>query len=192
MEYFENTLKLRLSHTEKYKAHQQIDTLIQERLAIKFPYSWRALPYPGAEHYSAVQIRSGVKLGLPGERTKSISINTGDILQFSCNFCSLVRPYVGEGDERRRVERHGSTEEVASKLINAGARAGIAILSTDLIGEQSFRIAKPKNPTFVLGHKEFSVISRVTDVALAEQAIVDGLGKKRIFGFGFVSGLEVI
>lgn len=192
MRYYENTLRLRVDAKEKYRAHQLIDTLMQERLQIRLPYSWRAIPFPGAEHYSAVQIRSSVATGLPGEKEHEITFNNGDIMQFSCNLCSVIREYSYEGEKERRTERTGNTEEVIAKLKRHAERFGIDVLSCVEESEAMFHIKKPNKPVFKLGHKEMSVIARVTDAGLVEKTIIEGIGNKRIFGFGYIWALEVL
>lgn len=192
MRYFENTLRLRIDPKEKYKAHQAVDTLMQEKLQIRLPYSWRSVPYPGAEHYSAVQIRTSVPTGLPGEIERTLMLGHGDILQFRCNICSVVRERVYEGDKERRRDRTGSTEAVMVKMKQHGERNGLDVLSSVFEDDALFDIKKPKKPTFVLGHKELSVIARVKDPAMAERAVIEGLGNKRIFGFGYLWQLEVL
>lgn len=190
MRYYENTLRLRVDAKEKYRAHQLIDTLMQERLEIKFPYSWRAIPFPGAEHYSAVQIRSSVATGLPGEKELNLTFKDGDIVQFTCNMCSVIRVRVN-GNEKQ-FDRTGSTEEVDAKLKKSAERFGFDVLSCVEENEAMFNIKKPNKPIFKLGQKELSVIARVVDVGLAEKTLIEGIGNKRIFGFGYIWGLEVL
>jgi len=190
MQYFDNTFKLRLSHADKYKAHQAVDTLVQERLNIKLPYSWRAVPYPGAEHYSIVQLRSSVQMKLPGEREVALSLSQGALLQFRCNICSMIRVY--EGKTGKRIGRIGSTQEVIDKLKSTAEKSGFELLTATEEQEQIFKIIKPQNRPFTLGHRELLMLVRVNDVALTEKAIVEGLGSKRIFGFGYLSDIEVL
>ncbi|WP_445766772.1 type I-E CRISPR-associated protein Cas6/Cse3/CasE [Rheinheimera sp.] len=190
MRYFENTLRLRIDPKEKYKAHQLIDTLMQERLQIKLPYSWRSVPYPGAEHYSAVQIRSSVATGLPGEKELSISFKSGDIVQFTCNLCSVIRVRVNE--DKKQHERIGSSEQVVAKLKKHAARFGLEVLSCVEESDEPFNIKKPKNAVILLGQRELSVVARILDVSLAEKTLIEGIGNKRIFGFGYIWGLEVL
>lgn len=192
MRYYENTLRLRVDAKEKYRAHQLIDTLMQERLQIKFPYSWRSMPFPGAENYSAVQIRSSVATGLPGEKELNFTVENGDIMQFSCNMSSIIRTYKYEGGKEKRLEHTGSTDEVIAKLKKHAARFGFDVLSCVEESDAMFHIKKPNKPVFKLGHKELSVIVRVTDAGMAEKTIIEGIGNKRIFGFGYIWSLEVL
>lgn len=188
MRYFENAMQLRLNANHRYKAHQQIDTFIQERLAIKMPYSWHISPFPGADHYSLVRVKSAFPMQIPGELAKECSINTGQLLTFQCNFCSEIR--VQEGEKTKA--KTGSIEEVEARLIKVALKNGLDICSVTPIEQSVFEIKKPNNPKFNLGEVVFSVMARVVDVSLAEQVLVNGLGHKKMFGFGFISNLELL
>lgn len=188
MRYFENVMQLRLNAAHRYKAHQQIDTFIQERLAIKMPYSWHIAAFPGAGHYSLVRIKSAFPMQIPGELPKECSITAGQLLTFQCNFCSEIRFQDGE----KTRAKTGTVEEVEAKLIKVGLKNGLDIFSSTAIEQSVFEIKKPNHPKFNLGEVVFSVMARVADVSLAEQVLVNGLGNKKMFGFGFVSDLELL
>ena len=188
MKYFENSMKLRMLAKERYKAHQQIDTFIQERLGLKLPYSWSVLPFPGAEHYSLIQVRSAFAMKVPGEKVRELVMQEGQIIAFQCNFCSEIRYTVGEV----KKARIGTTEEVEEKLKRTADKNGLQIISCTGMDSAIFDIKKPKNSRFVLGEETFSVVAMVTDVSLAEKVVVEGLGVKKMFGFGFLSHIEAL
>ncbi len=191
MHYFESAIRLRFEHHERYRAHQQIDTLFQERLGSQLPYSWCLLPYPNERTHSLARIRSSVMTNLPGERCVELIIQAGDYIKFRCNYCSEILKVVTPGSSKQ-TGFIGTEEEVVPKLVAAGLRNGIEVLSTEVLSRDVFKIKKPKNPPFSLGQIEFIVVAKVVDPALTEIMITNGFGKKRMFGFGFVSSIEVL
>lgn len=191
MKIYSNILKLRLPADDRYRAHQQIDTLIQERLGIKLPYSWRIGPFPSADQHSLVQIKSGSPLGLPGEVVHELSFSQGSLVSFECEFNSEIRLPLQDG-QRRRAGKHGSADEVLAILKKSATKNGFEVLDAEPMGESRFKIKKPKIPAFTLGHHQFSVVAKISDPSLFERAITEGIGKKRMFGFGFVHNLVVI
>jgi hypothetical protein len=188
MKYYENAIQLRLKAAHRYKAHQQIDSFIQERLSIKMPYSWTITPYPGIEHYSFVRIRSLFPMQIPGETLKECHITAGQLLMFQCNFCSEIRYFDGE----KTKAKTGTIEEVELRLKKVALKNGFEIISLTFVEQSLYEIRKPNHPKFSLGEMVFSIMARVVDASLAEQALVNGLGTKRMFGFGFVSALELM
>jgi hypothetical protein len=191
MKIYTNILKLRLPADERYKAHQQIDTLIQERLSIKLPYSWRINPFPGAEQYSLVQIKSGSPLGLPGEVAHEQSFTNGALVSFSCELNSEIRLPLKEG-QKRPSGKHGSLDEVLALLNKIAPKNGFEVIAAEPIDEALFKIKKPKLPVFTLGHHQLSIVAKIIDHTLFEIAATEGIGKKRMFGFGLIHNLAVI
>lgn len=191
MKIYTNILKLRLPADERYKAHQQIDTLIQERLSIKLPYSWRISPFPSADHYSLVQIKSGSPLGLAGEAFHEQSFVSGALVSFSCELNSEIRQPLKEG-QKRPSGKHGSTEEVLALLTKIAPKNGFEVVAVEPIDEALFKIKKPNIPAFTLGHHQLAIVAKVIDPQLFEIAVTEGIGKKRMFGFGMIHNLAVL
>lgn len=188
MKYYRNALKLRMNHYERYQAHQQIDTLIQEKLAIKLPYSWDISRFPDAEQHSLVLLRSPVRLNLPCEKEDSLDLKVKDLVSFTCRFCSEIRKYVGD----KRVAGIGAENEVVDNFTKSAEKNGLSVLTSVVTDQSIYKIKKPRTPHFSLGEMALSVIAQVEDVSLFERAFVEGLGKKRMFGFGFIHNFEVL
>lgn len=188
MKTYLSTIRLRFEESERYKAHQQIDTLIQEKIGARSAYSWRIAPFPNTPQHSLVQIRSAAKLQLPGEVEETYNFSAGDTVSFRCAFNSEIREIINGG---KRKERIGSLEEVLAKLNSVAEKNGIAILAAEQIADAIYEIKK-KGTQFILGHRYLSVIAQVNEPALFEIAISEGLGKKRMFGFGFIESAEVL
>lgn len=191
MNAYENMFKLRLPSDDRYRAHQQVDTLIQERLGIKLPYTWRISPFPSAAQHSLVQIVSGFSLGLPGESVTEYSFKNGSIVRFECEFNSEIMLPLKDG-QRRRSGKHGSFDEVLPVFAKTSEKNGLGLLAVEPIDEEKYQIKKPKTPKFTLGCQRISVVAKVNDPFLFEKAVAEGIGKKRMFGFGMIYNLGVI
>lgn len=191
MKAFLNTIKLRVPAHERYRAHQQIDTLVQERLSVRFPYSWKIQPFPGIDHYSLVQIVSASKLDLPGEKALNYDFSDGDLVSFECQFNSEFRERT-QPNQVNRTARIGTEDEVLGLLKSAGLKNGFEVIAAEQIDEASYRIKKQGVKPFILGHRHLSIVAKIISKEAFEVAITEGIGKKRMFGFGLIDKLERI
>jgi hypothetical protein len=190
MKTYLNVVRLRFHHGERYRAHQQIDTLMQEKMQLRSGYSWRIVPFPTSLEHSLVQIRTAIPLSMPGEVQEEILLKDGDIVTFQCAFNSEIREFVAAIN--RKVARFGTDEEVQRKFAYVASQSGLTLLGMEQIEESQFVIKKPKTKQFTLGHRHYSVTAKLIDATAFEIAFTEGLGKKRMFGFGFIENLGVI
>lgn len=183
MRFYENMIKVRVSAKERYKIHQLVDTLVQERLNVRFPYSFLITPFPNAEQHTLIRIRSSVSFGIAGEVAKEISFKNDDPIEF---ICKINDEKCDDGKYRHRTD-----EEVEYYVKKNAAKHGFSVVSIDINERQQFQMNKPSTKKFTLGHAEVSVVATISDPALFETSYVEGLGKKRMFGFGYVEDLKV-
>lgn len=190
MTYYENSLKLReTSPDHPYLAHQRLDYLMQEQLHNKVPYGWKREWISSEPRATQVTLRTGFPLGLPGERKEELLLNAGDVLMFQMNFCCPVMTSI-TGKKNKKMSLL-SDEDLPSALAKHCIKAGMQLQSHALASAyvELFRKASTRFP---LKCHAISVIVEISDVALAEQAIVYGMGKKRVFGYGLPTAIEVL
>ena len=178
MNFYDNMFKVRLPSTQVYQLHQQIDTLIQEGRQSKLAYSCHFEPIPNTEQ-TLVQVRSAVALKLPGEKEVICNLKEGQNIAWQMNLCSLL----SRGDKYHDCI---DEQEAIEKLITPRlARAGFELVRADLVQHQIMHgIKKKRGRAFFIPYWECAVEAVVRDVVEAEQAMVYGIGKKRIFGLG--------
>ncbi|HAV1239773.1 TPA: hypothetical protein JGU28_004559 [Salmonella enterica] len=70
MIFYENVLRMRISHHDIYRIHQRLDTHIQEHARIKTLYSFKIVP--GFASDSAILLRTVQPMNLPGEKKTEI------------------------------------------------------------------------------------------------------------------------
>lgn len=190
MIYFESSLKLReTSPDHPYLAHQRLDYLMQEQLHHKTPYGWRREWIGSEPGATQVTLRTGFPVGLPGERKEELLLNVGDTLLFQVNFCCPVMTSI-TGRKNKKMNLL-SDEALPTALAKYCTKAGMQLQSHSLANAyvELFRKARTRFP---LKCHAISVIAEVSDVALVEQAIVYGMGKKRVFGYGLPTAIEVL
>jgi hypothetical protein len=187
MIYYENTLKLRETDPSlPYLVHQRLDYLVQETLRCKVPYSWRRIAHPHEPNKTVIYLRSATQLGLAGEQAVQLELNMADAVMFNLNFCFPIKHPIPDHQKRSMNLPMAILPDVLAAVRRGRTRS---------------RATQPTAPTgalpqekqsFTLQCNPVSVVAEIKDVALAEQAVVYGIGRKRVFGYGQLSNPEVL
>lgn len=190
MIYYENTLKLRETDPSlPYLVHQRLDYLVQETLRCKVPYSWRRIAHPHEPNTTVIYLRSATQLGLAGEQAVQLELNVEDAVMFNLNFCFPIKhPIPGTTKKRSMNLPMAILPDVLARQCEG---AGLSLQSHSANSPYLERYLKKKQ-SFTLQCNPVSVVAEIKDVALAEQAVVYGIGRKRVFGYGQLSNLEVL
>lgn len=186
MIYYENALRMRIPYQNIYQIHQHLDFFIQEECRIKTPYSFKIVP--GRENDVAVLLRSVQPLKQAGERKQEIFLKADDIARFT-TMLAVIR-HTMEGNKQTTLP----PEQVEGYVRRCLEHAGFSIQSL-LVDESENVIVKSRktkrDPSILIPASVIHVTAVITDVGEAEKALVYGIGKKRIFGFGFLEGFRV-
>jgi hypothetical protein len=188
MIYYENTLKLRETDPSlPYLVHQRLDYLVQETLRCKVPYSWRRIAHPHEPNTTVIYLRSATQLGLAGEQAVQLELNMADAVMFNLNFCFPIKHPI-----RAHQKRSMNLPMAILPDVLAGQCEGAGLsLQSHSANSPTERYLKKKQ-SFTLQCNPVSVVAEIKDVALAEQAVVYGIGRKRVFGYGQLSNPEVL
>ncbi|HCU0295891.1 TPA: type I-E CRISPR-associated protein Cas6/Cse3/CasE [Citrobacter sedlakii] len=184
MIYYENALRMRLPHYDIYRIHQYLDTHIQVHAGIKNPYSFKIVP--GFASDSAILLRTVQPLNLPGERKHEVFLNKKDIVQFSTSLAVMQRE-MADGRRRQITPPPERLEEyIHNRLVNAG----FSVISL-VTGEPENVIIKKRDRPILIPAADLHATCTINSVEEAEKALVYGVGRKRIFGFGFLMPFTV-
>lgn len=184
MIYYENALRMRLPHDDIYRIHQLLDTHIQEHTGIKTPYSFKIVPEFASD--SAILLRTVQPMNLPGERKHEIFLKRENIVQFSTTLAVMQREMTG--DRRRQITP--PPERLEEYIRNHLTNAGFSIISL-IAGEPENIIVKKRGRPILIPAVALHTTCTVNSVEEAEKALVYGIGRKRIFGFGFLMPFTV-
>ncbi|MFQ2915962.1 hypothetical protein ACK300_12535 [Aeromonas caviae] len=190
MNYFESTLRLRNTDpANPYLVHQRLDFLLQERLGNKLPYGWRRRAHPSVPTDSLIYLRTATPLNLPGEQRHELALKPGDVVMANVDLCVPVTVSSGDSNKKRHVPL--TDENLPHVLARHCEKNGLHLQSHAASPQYREHYGK-KGQRFFLCCNPLSLIAEVQDVALTEQAIVYGIGLKRVFGYGLLSDLEVL
>lgn len=182
MKYYENALRVRIPHYAIYPVHSNLDFFIQEKCGIKLPYSFSILP--GSADDSTVLLRTPVSLGLPGEKCHERFLETGESLSFTSTITMIFRT-VGPG---RKKEITVPPEDMDRYIRFRFARAGIELNTLQVAEPEYYHVKKyAKGKPVVIPASAIHATGVVTSVEEAEKALVYGVGRKRVFGFGLLN-----
>lgn len=184
MIFYENVLCMRISHHDIYRIHQRLDTHIQERARIKTLYSFKIVP--GFASDSAILLRTVQPMDLPGERKTEIFLKEGDNVQFSTTLAVMQREM--SNDRRRQITP--PPERLEEYIRNRLANAGFSVTSL-VTDEPENIIIKKRDRPILIPATFLSATCTINSVEEAEKALVYGVGRKRIFGFGFLMPFTV-
>lgn len=184
MKFFENSLRFRNINTRDcYRVHQLVDTFIQETCGVRTPYSFLAQEADNRRDI-VVLTRSIQCLGQPGEQERAIELQKGARLSFATKIClnKRVRRADGSTAEQPRQAHEMEAGALPANLRNHG-----------LIAESVQHLASVPSFLQKRGLKRASMPSEifathciVEDPDKAMEAVLNGIGKKRIFGFGML------
>lgn len=189
MIYYLNTFKLKKPYSERYLAHQQVDLLMQERLSMRFAYSWSMAPHPVTMEHTLIQTSTSVPLNLPGEKQLTISPRTGDTIVFQCQFNGTIR-ITDPKDNRRKRDRVGTPDVVLDLFHKTALKNGFEATSVAIVKQSEAKIAKKNNHPFTLGLFDLVVTAKIIDPNAFEIAVVEGIGLKRTFGCGQIQFID--
>ncbi|EDQ7228050.1 type I-E CRISPR-associated protein Cas6/Cse3/CasE [Salmonella enterica subsp. enterica] len=186
MIFYENALRIRIPHEEIYRIHQHLDFFIQEEARVKTPYSFKIMP--GFANDASVFVRTVQPLHLSGERKQEIFLKNTDTIRFSTMLAVIQRSMTGN---RQTTQPPDKRDGYVRKCL---FHAGFSI--------QSLRVDEPKKvivknretkhgPSILIPASVIYADCTIDSVAEAEKALVYGIGKKRIFGFGFLQPFRV-
>ncbi|EBZ5771629.1 type I-E CRISPR-associated protein Cas6/Cse3/CasE [Salmonella enterica subsp. enterica serovar Redlands] len=184
MIFYENALRMRFPHDEIYRIHQHLDTYIQEHAGIKTPYSFKIVP--GFASDSAILLRTVQPLNLPGERKHEILLKKEDVVQFSTTLAVMQREMTGN----RRRQITPPPERLKEYISNRLVQAGFSVTSL-VVGEPENVIIKKRGRPILIPSTVLCATCAIRSVEEAEKALVYGVGRKRIFGFGFLTPFTV-
>ncbi|EKT1261146.1 type I-E CRISPR-associated protein Cas6/Cse3/CasE [Salmonella enterica] len=188
MIFYENALRLRIPYHDIYRIHQNLDFFIQEKCRVRMPYSFKIMPASAGSNDAAVFFRTMQSLALPGERKKDVLLKTGDIARFTTSLAVIQHRIEGNKQITLPPER---IEEYARKRLE-GAGFRVQTLVADETHNVIVKSRKTtRGPSILIPAAVIHTTCSVTSVEEAEKALVYGIGKKRIFGFGFLEAFRV-
>ncbi|TKV05703.1 type I-E CRISPR-associated protein Cas6/Cse3/CasE [Citrobacter sp. wls619] len=188
MIFWQNTFLIRVPHYEVYKIHQHLDYFIQEKCRVKIPYSFKAAPGTGSD--TCIQLRTAQPLALPGEQTREIYLQAGDTVRFTTAL-AVIRHFIVDGKKRQITP---SPAEREGYIYTRLAKAGFSVQS--LTAGEPENVIVRKNVSvnaspILIPVSAIRVTCTVSQAGEAEKALVYGIGRKRIFGFGFLASFSV-
>lgn len=188
MIFYHNVFRMKIPCYEIYKIHQHLDFFIQEKSRIKTPYSFKIMPGSGSD--SGILLRTSQPLSLPGEQMKEIYLQPGDTVRFMTTI-AVIRHDVVNGKKRQITPSPEQREEdIHARLV----KAGFNIQSLEVGEPEKVIIRKASSRSFcsilipVCAIRATCTVSAVGEV---EKALVYGIGRKRVFGFGFLKPFSV-
>ncbi|EBZ5774915.1 hypothetical protein ACR20V_002512 [Salmonella enterica] len=188
MVFYDNALRMRIHHSEIYKIHQHLDCFIQEKACVKTPYSFKIIPE--TIHDSSILLRTAQPLNLPGEQAKEICLHVGDTLRFITTL-AVIRHEIVDG---RKKQITPPPEQLESYIHMRLMRAGFGIQSL-IVGEPDNIIVrknrKKQDKPVLVPASVIHATCLVNIVEEAEKSLVYGIGRKRIFGFGYLGPFSV-
>ncbi|ELW2865787.1 type I-E CRISPR-associated protein Cas6/Cse3/CasE [Salmonella enterica] len=188
MIFYENALRMRIPHHDIYRIHQNLDFFIQEKCRVRMPYSFKIMPVSAGSNEAAVFFRTIQPLALPGERKKDVLLKMGDITCFTTSLA--VIQHRAEGNKQMTLPSEQIEGYARRRLEGAGFH-----VQTLVIDETNNVIVKSRktkrDPSILIPAAVIHTACSVTSVEEAEKALVYGIGKKRIFGFGFLEAFRV-
>ncbi len=184
MKFFENSLRFRnVQASDCYRVHQLVDTFLLETCAVRTPYSFLH-QQAGNGRDIVVLTRSIERLNQPGERERTIELCAGTPLSFASKVYLSKR---SRKDNDKNTERSRSASEMEDGSLAANLlKHGLTLQSARHIGSQPGFLAKPGQVRIVMPSEMFAISAAVENQDAALEAVLHGIGKKRIFGFGML------
>lgn len=190
MKFFEVTLVMRNTlPNQLYQQHQRLDTLIQEGCDHRFRYSYLTIPHPSQPSSSIALIRTRTALGLPNTHAKELNVEEGQTV--------LFRTYMTYRAPGRAARVSAAPDEIEGRIPFALRARGMELVTAKIIRHDKVTIEKGKKSRnqkhgFFVHAYEITIIAKVIDRGLFEQAVVEGVGCTRVFGFGMMRDIEVL
>ncbi|WP_170974419.1 type I-E CRISPR-associated protein Cas6/Cse3/CasE [Citrobacter sp. wls619] len=155
---------------------------------MKIPYSFKAAPGTGSD--TCIQLRTAQPLALPGEQTREIYLQAGDTVRFTTAL-AVIRHFIVDGKKRQITP---SPAEREGYIYTRLAKAGFSVQS--LTAGEPENVIVRKNVSvnaspILIPVSAIRVTCTVSQAGEAEKALVYGIGRKRIFGFGFLASFSV-
>ena len=188
MIFYNNTFRIKIPNSDIYRIHQHLDFYIQEKAGLKIPYSFKIIP--GSANDSAILLRTALPLALPGEEIKEIHLKTGDTVSFATTL-AVIRHEIVAGKKKQMTPPPERLEEYIHARL---ARAGFTVQSLVAGQPENIIVRKYSSERMTPVLVPVSAIRAtcvISSVAEAEKALVYGIGRKRIFGFGFLKPFRV-
>ena len=195
MKYYESQTELNVPSEERYRLHCRVETLIQETYLGVLPergvkrdrglvpaYSFKIIPH--GHKSSLLTVRSATPLNIKSEKEYEINLQPSQRVQLNLLCCTETNL---NADGRTKV--WDRTEMVECMVNPRLKRAGFATDdATVLLGDtERFSFLKSGHRYWFLDGVNVTATVTVKDPELAEKAIIEGISKKRAFGFGLVS-----
>lgn len=182
MKFYENAFRVRIPYSDIYRIHQNLDFLIQEKCSIKLPYSFNI--QPGNADDAHILLRTSVAMGFPGEVCRNLTLKVGDAIPFVTTLTMIQR--VIDGKRKREITTPPELQK--GYVIERFSRAGLELQELLVSPPEYFYVKKSKKvKAIVLPASIIRATGIVTSVEEAEKAIVYGVGRKRVFGFGLIN-----
>lgn len=190
MNFYQSIVGVRKPFFDRYAVHQQVDYLCQEIARNRLPYSFYVQASHKGSFYSDVMVRSLCPLNMPGETRFDCSFSPGQRIVLSLELMVENRVVV-DGKQTVVPATEKSAQDLTTSLFS---KNGFKVHNIHQEGEMSlFKIDKPgkSNKLFYLPAINYLVDVEVEEVGLAERAWINGIGRKRIFGFGMLRELAL-
>ncbi|EEP2430430.1 type I-E CRISPR-associated protein Cas6/Cse3/CasE [Salmonella enterica] len=155
---------------------------------MKIPYSFKVTPGTGSD--ACIQLRTVQSLALPGEQTKEIYLQAGDTVRFTTTL-AVIRHFIVDGKKRQITPSPVELEDYIHARL---AKAGFSVQSL-MAGKTENAIVR-KNASvnaspILIPISAIRATCIVSQAGEAEKALVYGIGRKRVFGFGFLKPFSV-
>lgn len=191
MKYYECALRFRIPPGDVYGIHQQLDRIVQERSGVRLPYAFYSRKQSASD--TQVVLRTAITLGVPGEVMKEITFEPGQKIRICGSLATIRRE---ETDGRKR-EVCPPAHELPEFINYHLERAGVNCQQMSIVRSTRFHIIKPGKTEdsyhkIIIPMSQYEAECKVEDVGALEQAFVFGIGRKRIFGFGYMNSIAVI
>lgn len=185
--FYDYSLRLRQSpYDNAYKVHQRLDTLLQEGNDYRLPYCWHHLPSP-IEGSSELLVRTMMPLGISGQHCTELTLVEGMELRFSVRLLASAK--LPNSNSYHTIE----WDQVIGRLSKSlQSMAGMELEHASMIKKELYFVNKKGLKKFPVPAFEAVVYVAVKDVALAETALVQGIGRRRAFGCGMLRDIEVL
>lgn len=191
VKYFECALRFRIAPGDVYGIHQQLDKVVQERSGSRLPYTFYSRKQSASD--TQVVLRTAVALGLPGEVMKEIMFVSGQKIRICGSLATIRREEAGG----RKREICPPAHELPDYIHYHLERDGVICGRLRIVRSTKFHIIKPgsvgrTSHKIIVPMSQYDAECVIEDVGALEQAYAFGIGRKRIFGFGYMNSIEVL
>ena len=192
MNYYESILVLGVPHEERYRLHCRVEGLVRDSFLGKSKSSelrhekevvpaYCYMTSPRDEDTSILVVRSASPIGIGTEKQKSFAFQVGQRIRLKFLCCTETNRNTAG------TTRCWSGDELVENMAKPRLlKAGFDVESVKISGFDRFNVNKKEHKSWFLQGAHVDAIVIVRDPVEAEKAVVNGISKKRSFGFGLV------